>query len=303
MKLPVKIDTLLSPDKIKERLLRNRRVSSLFKIGEIKTKIIKQYVDWRSYSFVIVYSLNEKDRVVGVANSDGKKEYPYRVNEFLFSFVKGFVPRPLLYIRPLGLFLMEHVTGKNYGNLLKKGGSKEIYLKQIVQFLLFLRRIKASEIKKEKRKRIKPAIDFKDVKKNIIILKKRGNKGAGKIEKRFREIERKIRKYEKESEDKIFVHGDFNPYNFIFLKKGVKIVDFERSHWGDHLVDIADLCSHFENTPDYSLTKKQRLDLERKFLKLYQAMSLRFNQRERGRFKVYKQYFNLLIKTHIMVWG
>jgi len=298
---PKKIKILLSPIEMEKVLKKKAKAIGipLGKIKEVKIKVIKEYIDWRSFSLVALYHFGKK-KIIGVANSDGKKEYAFRANVLAFNHLskikpkKYFTPRPYCYIESLGLFLEEFLEGDNFGKILKEGKKiKDVQIKRIAELLFFLQKTKVSSSK------IKVGIDFYDIEKNIEILKKRREEKL--IEESFSKIKKKIRKYEKENKAKVFTHGDLNPYNLFFDKDRVKIIDYTSAHIGDRVSDLANIFAHLETTIDFQASKKKFI--KENFLGNYQEIAGRFDSQEKEKFKTYKDYFNLLNVSHVLVWG
>jgi len=263
-------------------------------LKKVKIKFIKKYTDKRSYSFVAIYKFGSKT-FVGVANSDGRKKYAFQVNKFLKrSLAQAFVPQPIFYNEKYGFFLMEFLPGRNFGEILKDHPFRfSSFVREIVKLLAIFQKIKISN-----RTGLNKKIDFKDFKKNIEILKKRGDKRVKEIISLFKEVKKGIRNKEK----KVFVHGDFNPYNIIFTpSRTIKIVDFEKAHLGERIIDLANFCSHIDS-PDFSFLKN-RDELKNFFLDEYQKKTKKLTKQEWQRFSFYKLYFDLLILTHSLVWN
>ncbi len=295
---PKKINSLLSSEEIK-KIFKKKSKEIGFPASEIKNvriKVIKKYIDWRSFTLVVLYSLNKKKRIIGIANSDGKKEYAFKVNALVFKHFSGkrITPNPYCYIKPLGLFLEEFLKGSNFGEILRKDKKiKDFHIKKLAELLFLLQKTDVSKSK------IKTKISFYDIKKNIKILKQRKESKQKIIEKTFEKIEKKIRGYERKNKNKVLVHGDLNPYNLFFEKDKAKIIDYTNSHIGDRVSDLANISAHFETTFDFKILKKETDSL----LRAYQKIAGEFNNQEKEKFKTYKDYFNLLNISHIMVWG
>jgi len=302
---PQKINILLSPSEI-EKILKKKSKElgvSPQHIKTVKIKVIKKYTDWRSFSVVLFYSFDKK-RIVGTANSDGKKEYAFKINKLIFKHFSKTHPKnisiskPYCYIKGLGLFLREYLKGENLGEILKKKGEiKILHIKRIAELLAFLQSIKTSQ------SFIKRGTDFYDIEKNIKILRQRKIKESAIISKRFQKIKRLIKGYERKKTKKVLVHGDFNPYNLFFEKNRIKIADFGSIHIGERVSDLAALFSHLETSLDFNISKKQRISFENLLLKYYQKLTKEFDAFEIEKLKVYRAYFSLLILSHIMVWG
>lgn len=303
---PRKIDILLSPTKIKKVFKKESKKLGISSqsIREIKIKVIKEYIDWRSFSLVALYSLNKRKKIMGIANSDGKKNYAFKINKLIFKQfskkkIKNFsVPKPYCYLESLELSLREYLKGENFGKILKKKKEiKTIYIKRIVEIIAFFQKLDIAG------HFIKKRVDFSDIEKNIKILKQRKVKGVKVLSEIFKKVKKKIRDHEKRNRNKVLVHGDFNPYNFFFEQDKIKIADFGSSHLGDRVSDLANLLSQLETSLDFKIPKEKRLSLENTLLDYYQKITKKFNDYEKEKLKIYRTYFDLLIVSHIIVWG
>lgn len=283
---PQKINDLLSPVKMRKLLEDNL----LEKISEIKILPIKEYRDKRSFSLVVVYIINKKKKITGLANSDNKKEYAFKINKFLAD--KSAVPKPYYYFKSHGLMLREYLPGKTLEKKIeRKTLSLDTALK-ITEWLKIFQKIKPPSF-------IKKGVNFYNMENNIKILKKRKIKEAKIIEKNFREIKREIKKKERKNQKPVMVHGDFNPFNLILNNKKITVIDLENVHLGDRIIDIANFCSHLYTLAELKITEKEKKLSEKNFLKASGFFSLS----EKKGFEVYKKYFNLLAISHQMVWG
>lgn len=303
---PQKIDILLSPSEMKDIFKKkaNQIGLSSNEIKKVKIKTIKKYIDQRSFSLVALYSLNVKDKIIGIANSDGEKQYAFKANKLIFKHFSKInndnysVPEPYCYIESLGLFLEEYLEGKNFGDILKENKKiKNAYIERLGKLLSLLQKtnVVKSSIERE--------INFYDIKKNIKILKKREAKEEKEIDFIFKKIENKIRGYEKKNKNKVLAHGDFNPYNIFFEKNRIKIIDFGKTHIGDRVSDLANIFSHFETSLDFSFSKKDQESFKESLLISYQKNTTKLNEVEKEKLKMYENYFNLLNISHVMVWG
>lgn len=286
---------ILTSEKIVSILAQKKRILKLSRsdFNKVKIKIIKSYLDKRSYSLVAIYSFPSKS-FVGVANSDGRKKYPFLISRFLFkSPFKKFISKPYFYDENYGLFLMEFIKGRTFGEILKSGENVRSNLKKMAETLSFFQKIKTNPNSSP----LKPKIDFGDFLKNIKILRKRNNPRAEKIS----ILLEKIKKGIKNKKEKVLVHGDFNPYNFIFNGNKLKIIDFEKTHLGERIIDLANFCSQIDS-PDFNFLEGKG-KIKNHFLEEYQKITVPLDREEKGRFKFYKLYFDLLILTHILVWN
>lgn len=300
MKIKEKIDFLASPSKIKILFLKKKKFFpfALSPQEKIKITFAKKYIDWRSYSLVIIYSfLKAKKKVVGLANSDGKKKYPYQVLKFLKNKKLAISPKVFFYEPSLGLMVREYLPGRTYAKILKTKNFNPDFFEKINLALFYLSQIKPNPV-------FKSGIDFSDLEKNVKILKKRSRlKKAKKLSLLIKEIKPKIKKIEKKPLSMVIVHGDFNPANIIFFKKQIKIIDFERSYQGERIVDLANFCAHIWQSKDFGLNQKEKNLIEKKMIFFFEKINGRLSKEEKQRFKIYKNYFLLLIKSHQWAWG
>lgn len=301
-----KIDVLLSPSKMKQVFRKYSKKIGISKknIASIKIKTVKKYIDQRSFSLVAVYSLNNKKKIIGTANSDGNKEYDFKINDLVYrQFLKRkpknySLPKAYCYIKSLGFFLREYLSGDNFGKILeKKSQIENTYIQTIAEIFSFLQKIKTSAFF------IKKGIDFYDIKKNIKILRRRKKREAKEMSAIFEKLKKSIRNYERTNKNKVLVHGDPNPYNFYFEKNVVKIADFGKAHLGDRVSDLASFLSHLEATLDFKISKEKRRSLENTLFLAYQKITKNFDESEKIKLKIYKNYFSLLSISHMMVWG
>ena len=262
--------------------------------GNLRVNLFKKYTDWRSYSLVAVYSAG-KEKFIGVANSDGKKLYPYRVSKVLFPYFQKSaefdMPQPLGYIKSLGLFLRSYQEGKNFGGILraKKFISQE-KIARLARLILFLQSAKT------KSGILKKGIDFGDIEKDIKILKQRKREKL--MISYFPPLKARIRSLYRRGKSLVAVHGDFNPYNLFFRGKKTMLIDFEKAHLGDKTEDAANILAQMEYSQDFNIKNKERRFFEERLLGY-----LGFSKEEQKRLELFKRYFRLLIIGHIMAWG
>ena len=301
-----KINVLLSPIEMKKIFKKKSKQVGISSknIKKIQIKPLKRYTDQRSFSLVAIYSLDNKKKIIGTANSDGKREYVFKISSLIFKYyskikIKNFsFPRPYCYIKQLGLFLREYLKGENFGKMLKKGGRiKQVYISRIAEMLSFFQSINASK------KFVKKGTDFYDIEKNINILKQRKKKEAKMLNEVFKKLKKEIRGYERENKNKVLVHGDPNPYNLFFEKNKIKLADFGSCHLGDRISDLANLFSHFKITLDFKISKEKINSFKILLLEEYQKLNKKISEIEKEKLKTYESYFSLLSISHIMVWG
>jgi thiamine kinase-like enzyme len=294
------INTLLSSKKMREVFEERREeIGYLKEITNVDIETIKRYIDWRSFSLVMLYTINKEKKIVGIANSDQEQEYAFQSNQFIFNYLSSInkeeiVPKPYCYIKDLGLFLEQFLEGKNFGKNIKKG--KEAEGEQIKEIVKIISLIQKANIEQSF---LKKGIDFFNIKNNISILKERREEEGIEIENMFNSMEREIREYEQEN--KVFVHGDLNPYNIFFKDNKIRLIDFGLSHQGSRVCDLANLVSHFETSLDFNVEKEKTAFLERFLINSYEKETgLEILKEE---YETHKKYFNLLNLSHIMVWG
>lgn len=300
-----KFSELTEPEKFKKIIMAQKiPILPRGNFKNLKIKILKSYKDNRSYSLTAIYTIFLKNgaeiELVGTANSDGKKFYPYYVLRMAWEHFKKSkkraIARPLIYFQKYGLFLREFVKGETLADDIKR--TKKLRAdcaRQIIKWLKEFQKIRPQ-------KGIKPAIDFYNIEKNLAILEKRRTALAKILKKEFKIIKKQIILYQKHFPKKL-VHGDFNPLNIILTKNGLAVVDFEDAFVGDALFDIAGFCSHLLTLDELNLSRSNRLKTKKVFLKAYEKEFNKLTPAEKERFDIYLKYFNLLIKTHKLVWG
>jgi len=272
-------------------------------IQEIKISIFKSYKDERSFSLVALYStfyeFGEHKDMVGLANSDGVKKYAWQMTKLLFEGFEGgsslAVPRPIGYLKSYDLFLREHIPGQTMAEIIKReAGLKKNYADQIVDWLIVLQKVSTAG-------NIKHQIDFKKLENNLAILKQRGS-DVSTIEQKYIKTKDKIEAWSKYQKP-VLVHGDFNPFNMIVADGKLTLIDFENAHLGDPLTDVANLISHLTTLPDLELNPQQRQSSCDRFIKSYEQKSGRLSAQLQEKMETYLAYFDLLVQTHILVWG
>jgi len=280
-----KFEKLVSPKEIK-KIVKNCKL--IPPSSNVKIKVIKQYLDQRSYSLVAIYSFNGF-KTVGVANSDGKKEYPWQVTKNIYHcFEKNnnvFIPKAYCYQKEFGIFFREYQKGKILSSFLKNPKKKE--LKLVQELLDFLPRVDP-----KKSQEIKKGISFDDFEKNIKILDKRKEKNV--IKAPYLSLKKKIKKHYLKNKKGFFVHGDFNPFNIFIQKSSISLIDMEKAHFGAKEEDPASLIAHLKYSLDFNLKKNE--------IKAWQD-TIDSQNYDKKIFKMFEQYFGLLIASHIMVWN
>jgi len=294
------INTLLSPEKMRDVFKEKKEEIEYPKeIISVDIKTVKKYTDWRSFNLAIVYKINNEKKVMGVANSDKEQKYSFQSNKLVFDYLTSInrekiAPKPYCYIKELGLFLEQFLEGENFGKDIKKG--KEIEEEQIKEIAKTTSLIQGVSLKDSF---LKEGIDFYDIKNNISILKERREEESLEIENMFDTIEREIREYERE--DRVFAHGDLNPYNIFFKENKIRIIDFGLAHQGSAMCDLANIISHFETNLDFNIKRERSDFLERILIESYEEES--GNKVVKEEYETHKKYFNLLNLSHVMVWG
>ncbi len=302
---PKEVNILLSPKEMRAVFRKKAKEIGIRQenISRIGIKVVKKYTDWRSFSLVAVYTLEKGKKVVGIANSDGRKKYAFYANKFLF---KRFVPfrkegffisKPFCYVKPLGLFLREYLEGNNFGQIISAKRNTVFHLKKIAEAVARLQSIKSTF------PFLKRGIDFSDIEKNIRILKQRKLKEAGFLARAFKRTKEKIIAFQRNNRNKVLVHGDLNPYNCFFKGKNIKMADFDSLHLGDRVSDAASFTAHLNTGLDFPLPQKVKTEMTSEMMKFYQRLTKEFAETEKEKLEVYKIYFDLLIISHILVWG
>lgn len=272
-------------------------------VKEIKISVFKSYKDERSFSLAALYTAffesGEHKKLVGLANSNGVKKYAWQMTKLLYERFEGglllAVPRPYGYLKKYGLFLREYIPGKTMADMIKrKKGLKKIYADQIIDWLIALQKVSTVE-------NIKNQIDFKKLKNNLAILKQRGL-DASIIKQKYITAKNKIESWSNYHHP-VLVHGDFNPFNIIISNDKLTVIDFENAHLGDPLTDTANFISHLATLPDLELNPQQRQSSCDVFIKSYEQKNGRLSAQMQKKMETYLAYFNLLVQTHILVWG
>lgn len=285
------------------QIINDAKIFSSEKIQNVDISILKSYKDQRSYSLVVLYKLffesGSYQEITGIANSDGAKEYAWQITRAVFENFKPqkdfLVLRPYAYLKPYGLFLREYLAGQTLAEIIKKDKRlREFYSNWIIKWLENFQKIITIE-------KAKDQISFDKIENNFRILKQRGRKVSA-LERNFNTIRKKMSGWAKQCQP-VLVHGDFNPFNVIISDKKLAVVDFENAHLGDSLFDIANFISHLMTLPDLEINREQRLLSGNIFIKSYEKRQGGLSEKEKEKLDVYISYFDLLAKTHTMVWG
>ncbi len=244
-----------------------------------KIKIIKKYLDNKSYSLVAIYDFKEF-KLTGVANSNKTKEYPWKVTKAIYPFFeknkKFSIPKDFAYNKDFGIFFREYKKGKLFNNFEKK--ENIILVKELLNFLTTIK----------KKKEIKKQISLSDFEKNIKILNK-----TNILKTPYLKLKSEIKNYYKEKGTKFFVHGDFQPHNLISGSNSITLIDLEKAHFGLKEEDPANLMAHLKYSLDFNLKEKDIKKWEKIIYKGYNQKIL----------KTFEQYFKLLIVSHVMIWN
>jgi thiamine kinase-like enzyme len=273
-------------------------------IKQVEISILKSYKDERSYSLSAIYAIlfesGQKQELVATANSDGVKEYAWRVSKIIFekfgnhADIDIAVPEPIGYLENYGLFLREFTPGETLAQIIKREREfKKFYADRLVKWLVNFQKILPA-------KEIKSGLDFGRIEKNLIILKEREMEIFS-LQEQLQIIKEKISEFAKEK-SQILVHGDFNPLNVIVSKNKLTLIDFENAHLGDELIDIANFMSHLATLEDLNLDSRQRANSCDALIQSYESKKGALGQEEKKKIDLYRGYFNLLVKTHKLVW-
>ena len=254
--------------------------------------------------------MREKDKkVFAVSHSDIDTEIDYNVFQNLFFHMAENPPavlriaRPYCFIKPYNLSLREYVDGQTLKKLIyeqKKLSSEfcELLASAIVEF----QKLKTAPNLFRESETIS---NFRDVKKNIQVLKDRNNPEWSVLSDKLSKIENNlngIREFEKNT---VLSHGDLNPSNILLTSDNrISIFDFGETGQRHYLWDIAGLYSHLgvvtRAVNEESDAKKQ----QELFLDSYLKISGRvLSEEEQKLFSLFRDYFELLILTHLLVWG
>lgn len=303
--LDEKFKDLTEPKRF-EKIIAKQKIFPLEKrknFKKIKIKILKSFKDRRSYSLTAVYTIflnnGQNIKMIGAANSDGKKFYSYHISKIAWKHFKNsqkqIVDQPIAYLKKYGLFLKKYITGKILADDIKKRKKLDIqYVHRLLKWLNEFQKINPRE-------KIKPATNFYDIEKNLKILKERNTSDINKTIERFKKVKKMISCHKPNYPKPI--HGDLNPLNIILTKNGLAVVDFDNVHCGDPLFDIAAFCAHLLTLPDLGISRNCRIKIKNKFFQNYEKKFGKLKLEEKKRFKIYSDYFALLNKTHKLVWG
>lgn len=280
-----KFGQLISPLEIKKITSQCQRLAFL---PEPKIKIIKSYLDKRSYSLVASFDF-KKLKAIGAANSDGFKKYSWQVSQSIFPCFKKnrqfSIPEPFCYNRSFYIFFREYQKGKTLAKLLSKPLPDE-KRKLIKDLLCFL-----PNIKPIKPKKIKQGIFLNDLEKNINILTSRKKENI--LTHLYPIIKSKIINCYAQNKEKFFVHGDFNPHNIFIRKSSLSLIDMEKAHWGIKEEDAANFIAHLKYSKNFGIKSKD----------LQSWKKITYSGLDAEKLKIFEEYFGILISSHLMIWG
>ncbi|MEZ6256027.1 MAG: phosphotransferase, partial [Patescibacteria group bacterium] len=232
MQIQERLENLKNVETIKT-LLKNHFPAS----QNINIEIKKEYMDERSYSLVAIYAI-DGTKVVGVANSDGRKKTDYEASNLIYKHIKSqpqfHIPQPIHYDDENKIYFREYIPGNSLHNLIKAADTKVTEILDCVQnFLLWEQKL--SYIPNTLTKGILTS-NFKT---NMQLINNP----------EFREmcgiILKALDRAYATTTEYVFVHGDVNPNN-IFTNSScdITLIDLELAHWGCKEEDFANLNAH-----------------------------------------------------------
>ncbi len=316
---PRKIEDLIEGKKIPKII--QKQTEAIFekkgKILEVRLKPVKIYRDRRSFNLSAFYKIRAKDSggkirrkiIFAAADSRGVKEKDWLAGRLVFEALAKKpgrilrMPRPYAFLKPWGLFLREHARGTVLAEAIKQGkGLTPRLARNIAQALREFQniRIPARELKGAEK-----TPNFRDLEKNIRILKNRKHPRFAALKKEFRKIKAGLAKTRgrENSREEVLSHGDFNPFNIVLAPSGkIFFLDSGNTGFRHRLLDVAAFCSHLETLKDLKIGKKARAKSRRLFIGAY-LDGEKLKRKEKALFALYEKYFNLLALTHILVWG
>jgi len=298
-----KLNELLDGTKVKKILERHlNEALDLNEILDIKIIPIKTYLDETSFSFIGIYELTAQDtnkkmvvkKVFASAHSTPNKRKDFIIGNFLADksskydpkFLK--IPESYAFIESHGLYLREYIDGETLDKFILKNHNMSAFVTEIISnSLLEFQKIKiSSDFTYEDR------ANFTDLNKNITILEKQAHSSFPAVRNEFKEIEglfHSIKKQEERS-PKVLSHGDFNLFNLVITSDNeIIFIDYDDVGFRNYLWDVARLTC--------SLKSDDFLDA------FFKAKNGHINESDQRLFDIYKKYFGLLDRTHVLVWG
>lgn len=319
---PRKIEILLEEKEIRKIL--QKQIKPIFgtkgKILETKVKPVKIYRDRRSFNLAAFYNIKisgsggktRRKTVFAAADSRGGKEKDYltgrRISDYLSENPGRILemPRPYVFLKSCGLFLREHAEGTILAEAIRKNKGLTPRLARMI--IEALREFQNIQIPPAKLKEAEKLPNFRDIEKNVKILRARRHPRISTVQKEFQKIKAGLAKNAgfENRQPKVLSHGDLNPFNIVLTPRG-KIVFLDagnagRRHW---LMDVAGFYSHLGTLKDLKIKKSSRTRSRRLFLNAYIKANGRksLTEKEKALFALYERYFNLLALTHVLVWG
>lgn len=297
-KTPAKVSTLLK-----------KYVETIFgpdvHIQDLEISELQSYEDAKSFNYTFLYNFNliqkynkqTKQSLIIAVSWPASNEYGYNMGKMISGAMKDSIlkiPKYYIYDREHNAVIEEYFSGhKLTRSIVETGTISNNQLRSIVKWLVDLQRVKPTM-------RINKSINSKDLENNLRILKERHTPEIEKMEKEYENILREISSTDK-IRNKFLVHGDFNPANILTDGTVLAVIDFENVYMGDGVADIANFLSYSEKLLiDRSGAVAEKYD--DMALLLFKEYGCEFTEDDKRYLKLYKRYFDLLFKTHPLVW-
>ncbi|MEX2090912.1 MAG: aminoglycoside phosphotransferase family protein [Candidatus Paceibacterota bacterium] len=279
------------------------------KILSVKIKPFKTYLDSNSYSLAALYEIQTdvsgnimSEKLFASAHSTPAKEQDYKALQKLSFLSKNpapnlEIPKSRHFIKSFGLLLRDYVAGdllkdKLDDNFIKKSALALAEFQKINIFLDFVFELRSN---------------YSDLEKNVEIIEKRGDPASNLIQEDFKDINVQLESLvdAEKHDEKVLSHGDFTPTNIIITPDiKISLIDFGSIGYRHRLWDVAGFCSHIKTTKDSQIDGAVRTQIQNLFLKTYsEATGISFGEKEKRLLKTYGAYFELLIRTHVLVWN
>ncbi|MDP3696903.1 MAG: phosphotransferase, partial [Candidatus Taylorbacteria bacterium] len=103
----------------------------------------------------------------------------------------------------------------------------------------------------------------------------------------------------------VLSHGDFNPTNIMITADNkIAFLDFGSMGYRHYLWDVAGFCSHVKFSQDFQSNPDFYSKVSDSFLNAYAKLKdISVGADKNMVMAVYMNYFELLARTHVLVWG
>lgn len=273
-------------------------------------------------SLAVIYYLSIKDSDGNVFNkeifasvsmfdSGENKKIDYNFERQLFEYIASnpthtlVVPEPYAYIEEKRLLIRAFINGDSLNNHIKRNKYlSEINARLCASTLLDMEEIKLPEISRN----LDTVPNFSDLSNNIEILKNKKHPLYSSTQDDFKRVTSDLNDITSMPEygrGLVFSHGDFNPLNMVpCAENKMALFDFDSVGLRHYFCDVAGFYSHLNTLAELWIDKEERSKSQKIFLETYLNMkSMELVGNNKKIFDCYKNYFELLARVHMLIWG